>query len=173
MTTNENNDNNNTETLEETTTVQQQPPSPTPSNSSSTSTTKKEKDSGSSNSSVVGGKSAKNVPSSTPAINIFSNDGSFLDRFKKMKAEEDEKKKQLEALERKKAFEDRIKNRGKRKSQPTDEEPDAKRVILEDDEREEALDPKANAYLKEMQKYNERLCKDDAGHVRPLKLKRG
>ncbi|CAB5396261.1 unnamed protein product [Rhizophagus irregularis] len=84
----------------ETTTVQQQPPSPTPSNSSSTSTTKKEKDSGSSNSSVVGGKSAKNVPSSTPAINIFSNDGSFLDRFKKMKAEEDEKKKQLEALER-------------------------------------------------------------------------
>ncbi|EXX60306.1 hypothetical protein RirG_181180 [Rhizophagus irregularis DAOM 197198w] len=100
MTTNENNDNNNTETLEETTTVQQQPPSPTPSNSSSTSTTKKEKDSGSSNSSVVGGKSAKNVPSSTPAINIFSNDGSFLDRFKKMKAEEDEKKKQLEALER-------------------------------------------------------------------------
>ncbi|PKC04415.1 hypothetical protein RhiirA5_362352 [Rhizophagus irregularis] len=85
-----------------------------------------------------------------------------------MKAEEDEKKKQLEALERKKAFEDRIKNRGKRKSQPTDEEPDAKRVILEDDEREEALDPKANAYLKEMQKYNERLCKDDAGHVRPL-----
>ncbi|GBB87918.1 hypothetical protein RclHR1_01440033, partial [Rhizophagus clarus] len=167
MTTNENIDNNNAETLEETTTVQQQPPSPTPSNSSSTSTTKKEKDSGNSNS-VVGGKLAKNVPSSTPAINIFSNDGSFLDRFKKMKAEEDEKKKQLEALERKKAFEDRIKNRGKRKIQPTDEEPDAKRVILDDDEREEALDPKANAYLKEMQKYNERLCKDDAGHVRPL-----
>jgi len=68
----------------------------------------------------------------------------------------------------KKAFEDRIKNRGKRKIQPTDEEPDAKRVILEESEREEALDPKANAYLKEMQKYNERLCKDDAGHVRPL-----
>ena len=42
----------------------------------------------------------KNVPSSTPAINIFSNDGSFLERFKRMKAEEDEKKKQLEALDR-------------------------------------------------------------------------
>jgi len=68
----------------------------------------------------------------------------------------------------KKAFEDRIKNRGKRKIQPTDEEPDSKRIILEENEREEALDPKANAYLKEMQKYNERLCKDDAGHVRPL-----
>jgi hypothetical protein len=97
--------NNDAELLEETITIQPQPSSPTPSNSSSTSTTKKEKDStsgssSSSNSSVVGGKSAKNVPSSTPAINIFSNDGSFLDRFKKMKAEEDEKKKQLEALER-------------------------------------------------------------------------
>ena len=103
MTMSENN--SNVETLEETTAVQLQPSSPTSSNSSSTSTTKKEKDntsgsSSSSNSSVVGGKSAKNVPSSTPAINIFSNDGSFLDRFKKMKAEEDEKKKQLEALER-------------------------------------------------------------------------
>ncbi|KAG9291088.1 hypothetical protein G9A89_012960 [Geosiphon pyriformis] len=110
----------------------------------------------------------KNVPSSTPAINIFSNDGSFLDRFKKMKAEEDEKKKQREALERKKAFEDRIKNRGKRRSPPTDDvEPDSKRINLEEDDNE-ALDPKANAYLKEMQKYNERLCKDDSGHVRPL-----
>ncbi|CAG8737451.1 4754_t:CDS:2, partial [Funneliformis caledonium] len=69
----------------------------------------------------------------------------------------------------KKAFEDRIKNRGKRKNQPTDEESDSKRVSLEDNDREEVLDPKANAYLKEMQKYNERLCKDDAGHVRPLR----
>jgi len=94
----------NTETLEETTITTVQPPSPTPSNSSSTSTTKKEKEDASggsiSSNSSIGGKSAKNVPSSTPAINIFSNDGSFLDRFKKMKAEEDEKKKQLEALER-------------------------------------------------------------------------
>ncbi|CAG8434643.1 12371_t:CDS:2 [Ambispora gerdemannii] len=134
--------------------------------------------------------SSKNMPSSTPAINIFSNDGSFLDRFKKMKAEEDEKKKQREALEssalavqrcdfwrfvrwdtelmKKKAFEDRIRNRGKRKSPPTedvDQDPKRTNVEVEDNE---TLDPKANAYLKEMQKYNERLCKDDSGHVRPL-----
>ncbi|KAF0392008.1 hypothetical protein F8M41_010669 [Gigaspora margarita] len=153
-----------------------QPSSPTPSNAS-TGSTKKDKDASTtstpastpaSSNGSTGGKSTKNVPSSTPAINIFSNDGSFLDRFKKMKAEEDEKKKQLGALERKKAFEDRIKNRGKRKNQPTDEEPDPKRVTLEDNERSETLDPKANAYLKEMQKYSERLCKDDSGHVRPL-----
>ena len=37
-----------------------------------------------------------------------------------------------------------------------------------DDASSEQLDPKANAYLKEMQKYSERLCKDDSGHVRPL-----
>ncbi|CAG8673328.1 6338_t:CDS:2 [Dentiscutata heterogama] len=125
-----------------------QPSSPTPSNAS-TGSTKKDKDASTSSTPAssngsTSGKSSKNVPSSTPAINIFSNDGSFLDRFKKMKAEEDEKKKQLGALERKKAFEDRIKNRGKRKNQPTDEEPDPKRVTLEDNER------------------------DDSGHVRPL-----
>ncbi|CAG8513319.1 7355_t:CDS:2, partial [Acaulospora morrowiae] len=161
----------NTSVAPESTTAQ--PPSPAHSDASSTKrdteapiasgATTPASSSGSTN-----GKPSKNVPSSTPAINIFSNDGSFLDRFKKMKAEEDEKKKQLDALERKKAFEDRIKNRGKRKSQPTDEEPDPKRVTLEDVERGETLDPKANAYLKEMQKYNERLCKDDTGHVRPL-----
>ncbi|CAG8443004.1 17293_t:CDS:2 [Cetraspora pellucida] len=149
-----------------------QPSSPTPSNAS-TGSIKKDKDASTastpaSSNGSTGGKSSKNVPSSTPAINIFSNDGSFLDRFKKMKAEEDEKKKQLGALERKKAFEDRIKNRGKRKNQPTDEELDPKRVTLEDNERGETLDPKANAYLEEMQKYSERLCKDDSGHVRPL-----
>ncbi|RHZ68251.1 hypothetical protein Glove_296g52 [Diversispora epigaea] len=150
-----------------------QPSSPTPSDASSSASNKKEKESfttitpASNNASTIG-KASKNVPSSTPAINIFSNDGNFLDRFKKMKAEEDEKKKQLDALERKKAFEDRIKNRGKRRSHPTDEEPDAKRATSEVVERGEVLDPKANAYLKEMQKYNERLCKDDSGHVRPL-----
>ncbi|CAG8737311.1 10528_t:CDS:1, partial [Racocetra fulgida] len=80
-----------------------QPSSPTPSNAS-TGSTKKDKDASTastpaSSNGSTGGKSSKNVPSSTPAINIFSNDGSFLDRFKKMKAEEDEKKKQLGALE--------------------------------------------------------------------------
>ncbi|CAG8601245.1 9611_t:CDS:2 [Paraglomus occultum] len=136
---------------------------------------KQGKDSGNTGSSTS--TTTKNVPSSTPAINIFSNDGSFLERFKRMKAEEDEKKKQLEALDRKKAFEDRIKNRGKRKLSATespgldvstDGVSEAKRPHLEKSTATETLDPNANAYLKEMQKYNERLCKDDSGHVRPL-----
>lgn len=46
--------------------------------------------------------------------NVFSNDGSFLERFQRLKREEDEKKKQQELLERKKQFADRFKHRGKR-----------------------------------------------------------
>ncbi|CAJ0755797.1 18272_t:CDS:2 [Entrophospora sp. SA101] len=64
------------------------------------------------------------------------------------------------------------KNRGKRKVNPSsssDIEPEPKRVNADDESRDATtLDPKANAYLKEMQKYNERLCKDETGHVRPL-----
>ncbi|KAA1091694.1 hypothetical protein PGTUg99_005828 [Puccinia graminis f. sp. tritici] len=42
------------------------------------------------------------------AMNVFTSDGSFLERFKKMKEEEVEKKKQEDALARKQAFEQRI-----------------------------------------------------------------
>ncbi|RUS15428.1 hypothetical protein BC937DRAFT_92459 [Endogone sp. FLAS-F59071] len=42
----------------------------------------------------------KHLPSTTPPINVFSNDGSFLERFKKMKQDEDERLKREEAMRR-------------------------------------------------------------------------
>ncbi|KAF8802574.1 hypothetical protein BYT27DRAFT_7196499, partial [Phlegmacium glaucopus] len=84
---------------------------------------------------------------STKALNVFSDDGSFLNRIKRntinQKGEEDKKKEQ-EALERKKAFDSRFKNRGKRplptSSNPThtsdvtpdNEEPPSKKVKYSD-----------------------------------------
>jgi len=50
------------------------------------------------------------------AINVFTNDGSFLDRFYRTKREEEEKRKQEEILNTKRNFENRFKNRGKRPS---------------------------------------------------------
>ncbi|KAG8871475.1 hypothetical protein FRB97_008651, partial [Tulasnella sp. 331] len=68
---------------------------------------------------------AKSQSASKPKpVNVFSNDGSFLERFQRTKKEEDEKKKQDEATTRKRAFDDRFKNRGKRKAaSPSAEEP--------------------------------------------------
>ncbi|KIM40996.1 hypothetical protein M413DRAFT_157741 [Hebeloma cylindrosporum] len=54
----------------------------------------------------------------TPPGNVFSNDGSFLDRINREMKEGDDKKKKQEALERKKNFADRFKNRGKRPPPP-------------------------------------------------------
>ncbi|BGP56248.1 hypothetical protein JCM8202_001431 [Rhodotorula sphaerocarpa] len=50
--------------------------------------------------------------------NLFSNDGSFLERFKKnaVPTADQEKREREEALARKKALEDRFKKRGKRSS---------------------------------------------------------
>ncbi|KJA14490.1 hypothetical protein HYPSUDRAFT_49117 [Hypholoma sublateritium FD-334 SS-4] len=53
------------------------------------------------------GKSRSSSTSKKPA-NVFSADGTFLDR------DEDDRKRQLEILERKKTFADRFKKRGKR-----------------------------------------------------------
>ncbi|KAF8881904.1 hypothetical protein BD779DRAFT_1544940 [Infundibulicybe gibba] len=59
--------------------------------------------------------SASSKPGSVPPKpkNVFSNDGSFLERFRQLK-EEDDRKKDLEVLERKKKFDNRFRNRGKR-----------------------------------------------------------
>ncbi|RDB14712.1 hypothetical protein Hypma_016404 [Hypsizygus marmoreus] len=46
--------------------------------------------------------------------NVFTNDGSFLERFQRTKKEEEEKRQEQEALEKKKHFDTRFKNRGKR-----------------------------------------------------------
>ncbi|RUS24911.1 hypothetical protein BC938DRAFT_472912 [Jimgerdemannia flammicorona] len=41
----------------------------------------------------------KHLPSVTPPINVFSNDGSFLERFKKMKQDDAERMKREEAMQ--------------------------------------------------------------------------
>ncbi|KAM0749155.1 hypothetical protein T439DRAFT_327646 [Meredithblackwellia eburnea MCA 4105] len=56
----------------------------------------------------------KQPPPPPKPVNVFSNDGSFLERFKKEKIEVQEKNEQDKALARKKALDDRFKNRGKR-----------------------------------------------------------
>ncbi|KAF9783311.1 hypothetical protein BJ322DRAFT_1070125 [Thelephora terrestris] len=50
----------------------------------------------------------------TPKVNVFSNDGSFLGRFHKLKRDELEKEKQAEVLQLKRDFANRFRNRGKR-----------------------------------------------------------
>jgi len=51
-------------------------------------------------------------------VNVFSNDGSFLERFQRGKQEEDDRRKAEDALAKKRQFADRFKNRGKRPSPP-------------------------------------------------------
>ncbi|EGF99301.1 uncharacterized protein MELLADRAFT_68691 [Melampsora larici-populina 98AG31] len=80
-----------------------------------------------------------------------TNDGSFLERFKKMKEEEVEKKKQEDALQRKQAFEQRIKNRGKR-SADSDEKSSSKKPKPEDED---------NAYLREVRKLQGHSLRDE------------
>ncbi|CAH7669563.1 hypothetical protein PPACK8108_LOCUS4418 [Phakopsora pachyrhizi] len=99
------------------------------------------------------------------AMNVFTNDGSFLERFKKMKEEEVEKKKQREALARKQAFEQRIKNRGKRSVEKTEVESSSsasqpnKKSKTEDEE---------NAYLREVRKLQGHSLRDEGAGVRAL-----
>ncbi|KAJ3341506.1 hypothetical protein HDU93_004665 [Gonapodya sp. JEL0774] len=89
---------------------------------------------------------------------VFSNDGSFLERFKLLKGIEDEKKKAQESLKRRRDWEDSLKRRGKRK----------KAQVGEDGEKAgDEADAAASAYLKEMKQYTSRLLKDDTG-PRPL-----
>ncbi|KAG7445626.1 uncharacterized protein BT62DRAFT_1076710 [Guyanagaster necrorhizus] len=62
-------------------------------------------------------------PKPKPAVkpvNVFSDDGSFLDRIRRSMKEEDEKRKREEDLERKRNFDNRFRNRGKRPLPATD-----------------------------------------------------
>ncbi|KAG2092275.1 hypothetical protein BD769DRAFT_1522355, partial [Suillus cothurnatus] len=60
-----------------------------------------------SSSSVPPGTSSK-VPPKPKPVNVFSNDGSFLERFQRSKKEEEDKRKAEEALARKRQFDDRF-----------------------------------------------------------------
>ncbi|KAG0142320.1 hypothetical protein CROQUDRAFT_135656 [Cronartium quercuum f. sp. fusiforme G11] len=95
------------------------------------------------------------------AMNVFTNDGSFLERFKKMKEEEVEKKKQEDALVRKQAFEQRIKNRGKRNVNETDESTTTNKKLKSNESED-------NAYLREVRKLQGHSLRDEGAGVRAL-----
>jgi len=117
------------------------------------------------------GASAVNLPATHPTaksshtkpkpINVFSNDGSFLERFQRNKKEEDEKKKQEDLLAKKRAFDERFKKRGKRKidspsDEPTESAPPAKKA------------KELTQYEKEVKSYEGRSLKDNGIGIRPL-----
>ncbi|KAG8214377.1 hypothetical protein J3R82DRAFT_9369 [Butyriboletus roseoflavus] len=58
------------------------------------------------------------APSKPKPVNVFSDDGSFLERFQRTQQEEEDRRKAEEALVKKKQFADRFKNRGKRPPPP-------------------------------------------------------
>ncbi|EPT05366.1 hypothetical protein FOMPIDRAFT_1111856 [Fomitopsis schrenkii] len=104
-------------------------------------------------------------------VNVFSNDGSFLERFQHIKKvsvtdlqrDEGEKKKQEEILERKRHFDERFKRRGKRPSpDATHSEP-----VTEPASKKQKVDAPLNQYEKEVKSYTASL-KDVGTGVRPL-----
>ncbi|KAI9295163.1 hypothetical protein K502DRAFT_365228 [Neoconidiobolus thromboides FSU 785] len=84
----------------------------------------------------------KNKLANNPHLNVFTNDGSFLERFKSMQKEQDEAKKREIALKRKKELEDRIKNRGKRSAKKRKEEVE--------DKNKQNKDKMVKGYLREL-----------------------
>ncbi|KIK41182.1 hypothetical protein CY34DRAFT_221468 [Suillus luteus UH-Slu-Lm8-n1] len=54
------------------------------------------------------------VPPKPKPVNVFSNDGSFLERFQRSKKDQEDKRKAEEALARQREFDDRFRKRGKR-----------------------------------------------------------
>ncbi|KAF8157959.1 hypothetical protein B0H34DRAFT_706932 [Crassisporium funariophilum] len=121
-----------------------------------------------------GGRVKSKSPPARPS-NVFSNDGSFLDRIRRSMKEEDDKKKEREALLRKKNFEHRFKTRGKRPSTPVDG-PSCSESTPESDQpprkktkpsaQEEDTSPQAQ-YQKDLASYTTSLKGTGTG-VRPL-----
>ncbi|BGP25255.1 hypothetical protein JCM10295v2_004178 [Rhodotorula toruloides] len=109
------------------------------------------------------------VPAKKPAEppakprNLFSNDGSFLERFKKntVPTADQEKKEREEILARKKALEERFKKRGKRHADSTANAPAGKKKKKDD---EEGL----TEYQKEVRRLEARTLKDEGYGARAL-----
>ncbi|KZT67302.1 hypothetical protein DAEQUDRAFT_767358 [Daedalea quercina L-15889] len=96
-------------------------------------------------------------------VNVFSNDGSFLERFQHIKKDEEEKKKQEDILARKRTFDERFKRRGKRPSpDATHSEP-----ATEPASKKPKVDAPLNQYEKQVKSYTASL-KDNGAGVRPL-----
>ncbi|KAI5991112.1 hypothetical protein EDD15DRAFT_1113250 [Pisolithus albus] len=110
------------------------------------------------------------VPPKQKPVNVFSNDGSFLERFQRNKREEEEKRKAELALARNRQFADRFKNRGKRHF-PTSDTSSA--VAPTDEQENPAKKPKLDGtpllnYQKEVHKQDGKILKDVGTGVRPL-----
>jgi len=102
---------------------------------------------------------------STPkAANVFTNDGSFLERFQRTKKEEDEKKKSEDALMRKRDFDNRFKKRGKR---PPPDSSDDSTALAENLVKKHRLDKPLTDYEEQVKSYG-RSLKDNGIGVRPL-----
>ncbi|THH32416.1 hypothetical protein EUX98_g1772 [Antrodiella citrinella] len=100
----------------------------------------------------------------TKPTNVFSNDGSFLQRFQHLKKDEEEKKKQEEVLARKRQFDSRFKARGKR---PSPESADDE-AVTESPAKKTKTDAPLTQYEKEVKSYAGRSLKDNGIGVRPL-----
>jgi len=96
--------------------------------------------------------------------NVFSNDGSFLERFQRIKKDEEEKKKQEDILAKKRHFDERFKNRGKR---PPPDAPSSN-PITEPPVKKTKVEKPMTQYEKEVKSYAGRSLKDDGIGVRPL-----
>ncbi|KAG8897270.1 hypothetical protein FRB99_008272 [Tulasnella sp. 403] len=95
-------------------------------------------------------------------VNVFSNDGSFLERFQRTKKAKEERRRQEELLAKKRAFDERFKTRGKRK---TDDAPETDTA----DAVPPAKKPKElTQYEKEVKSYEGRSLKDNGIGIRPL-----
>lgn len=82
--------------------------------------------------------------------NVFTNDGLFLQRFKRAKDEKDEKDEREKALKRKQELERRIKNRGKRRK-------DKLARVEKEDLTSGELGSAAASYLNELKQYSEKM----------------
>ncbi|KAH9949795.1 hypothetical protein B0H21DRAFT_726012 [Amylocystis lapponica] len=104
------------------------------------------------------------APHKSKPANVFSNDGSFLERFQRIKKDEEEKKKQDEVLARKRNFDERFKTRGKRPLPDAPSSNTATEHLAKKTKTEEPL----TQYEKEVKNYAGRSLKDDGIGVRPL-----
>ncbi|KAF8228792.1 hypothetical protein L208DRAFT_1403164 [Tricholoma matsutake] len=109
---------------------------------------------------------SKSIPRKAKPTNVFSNDGSFLERFQRIRKEEEDKKKEQEALDKKRNFDNRFRNRGKRpppnstlNSEPALDDLPAKRM---------KPDGPPTDYQRELKTFDGRSLKSLGTGVRPL-----
>ncbi|KIP05317.1 hypothetical protein PHLGIDRAFT_119964 [Phlebiopsis gigantea 11061_1 CR5-6] len=97
-------------------------------------------------------------------VNVFSNDGSFLERFQHLKKDEEDKKKQEETMAKKRAFDSRFKQRGKRPLPLAESSDDTTEIAP----KKLKVDEPTTQYQREVSNYAGRSLKDNGNGVRPL-----